>query len=56
MVTIIKKKTPRGRLRAILKKAKRPKPKGFDAAKHLGKWKLDEDSLATQKRLRDEWN
>ena len=39
----------------MLKKAKRVKPKGFDAYKHLGKWKLDEDSLITQKRLRDEW-
>ncbi|MCL4280860.1 MAG: hypothetical protein KJZ58_01230 [Flavobacteriales bacterium] len=55
MVTIIKKKTPKGRLRALVKRAKSVPQEGFDAKKHLGKWKLDEDALATQKRLRDEW-
>ena len=55
MVTIIKKSTPKSRLRAAVKKAKKIKPKGFDAKKHLGKWKLDEDALNTQQRLRDEW-
>jgi len=55
MVTIIKKKTPKGRLRAAVKRAKPVPQKGFDARKHLGKWKLDEDALTTQKRLRDEW-
>ena len=55
MVTVIKKRTPKGRLRAAVKKAGRVKSKGFDAQKHLGKWKLDEDALTTQKRLRDEW-
>jgi tagatose-1,6-bisphosphate aldolase len=55
MVTVIKKKTPKNRLKAAVKRARQVRPKGFDAAKHLGKWKLDEDSLATQKRLRDEW-
>ncbi len=55
MVTIIRKKTPKSRLRAAVKRAKAIPQKGFDARKHLGKWKLDEDAMATQKRLRDEW-
>ncbi|HMN05075.1 MAG TPA: hypothetical protein PKD45_05050, partial [Flavobacteriales bacterium] len=55
MVTIIKKKTPKSRLRAAVKQARKVPQKGFDARKHLGKWKLDEDALETQKRLRDEW-
>jgi hypothetical protein len=55
MVTIIKKKTPKTRLRAAVKRSKPVPQEGFDARKHLGKWKLDEDSLATQKKLRDEW-
>jgi hypothetical protein len=55
MVTIIRKKTPKSRLRAAVKRAKAIPQQGFDALKHLGKWKLDEDALATQKRLRDEW-
>ena len=55
MDTIIKKKTPKNRLRALVKRAKTVPQEGFDAKKHLGKWKLDEDALTTQKRLRDEW-
>ena len=55
MVTIIRKKTPKNRLRAVVKRAKAVPKEGFDARKHVGKWKLDEDALATQKRLRDEW-
>ncbi|HRN36313.1 MAG TPA: hypothetical protein PLV70_07180 [Flavobacteriales bacterium] len=55
MVTIIRKKTPKSRLRAAVRRAKAVPQKGFDAKKHLGKWKLDEDALATQQRLRDEW-
>lgn len=55
MVTIIKKNTPKARLRAAVKRAKPVPQKGFDARKHLGKWKLDEDALTTQKTLRDEW-
>jgi hypothetical protein len=55
MVTIIKKKTPKSRLRAAMKRAKAVPQKGFDPRKHLGKWKLDEDALTMQKRLRDEW-
>ncbi len=55
MVTYVDKRTPKTRLRALVKGVK-PKPqKGFDARKHLGKWQLEEDALATQKRLRDEW-
>ena len=41
--------------KALLKNAKRSKQEGFDASKHLGKWKLEEDGLVIQKRLRDEW-
>ncbi|MFZ1693839.1 MAG: hypothetical protein WAT74_11620 [Flavobacteriales bacterium] len=56
MVTIIKKRTPRRRLRDAVKRAKPVPQTGFDARKHLGKWKLDEDTLTTQKRLRaDLW-
>ena len=55
MVTIIKKKTPKDPLRALVKRARAVPQEGFDPKKHLGKWKLDEDALATQKRLRDEW-
>ncbi len=55
MVTIIRKKTPKSRLRAAVRRAKAVLQKGFDAKQHLGKWKLDEDALATQQRLRDEW-
>jgi hypothetical protein len=55
MVTVIKKKTPKSRLRAAVKRAKPVLQKGFDTSKHLGKWKLDEDALTTQKKLRDEW-
>jgi hypothetical protein len=55
MVTIIRKKIPKNRLRAAVKRVKAVPQKGFDARKHLGKWKLEEDALATQKRLRDEW-
>ncbi|MBS1936672.1 MAG: hypothetical protein JSS84_02520 [Bacteroidetes bacterium] len=54
MVTIIRKETPKCRLRAVVKRAKSAPQKGFDAKKHLGKWKLAEDALATQQRLRDE--
>jgi hypothetical protein len=55
MVTVIKKKTPKSRLRDAVKRAKPVKRKGFDATKHLGKWKLDKDALTTQRELRDEW-
>jgi hypothetical protein len=55
MVTIIRKKMPQERLRAVVKRTKVVPQKGFDARKHLGKWKLEEDALTTQKRLRDEW-
>ncbi len=55
MVTVIKKKTPKRRLRDTVKRAKAVQQEGFDARKHLGKWKLDEDALTTQKRLRNEW-
>lgn len=56
MVVVIKKNTPRKRLKSLLRKAKPAKSKGFDARKHLGKLKLKEDPLVTQRRLRDEWN
>jgi len=56
MVVVIKKKTSLRKVKAALNRDKRPKSKGFDASKHLGKWKLDEDALVTQKRLRNEWD
>ncbi|MBK6777103.1 MAG: hypothetical protein IPG74_15140 [Flavobacteriales bacterium] len=55
MVIVIKKNTSKKRVKALLKKARPAKRKGFDARKHLGKMKLDEDTLLIQKRLRDEW-
>lgn len=55
MVTYVGKKTPKARLRTVVKKAKPKRQKGFDARNHLGQWQLDEDALITQKRLRDEW-
>lgn len=56
MVTVIKRNASASKVKAALKKVKRTKRKGFDATKHLGKWKLDEDALTTQKRLRNEWD
>lgn len=55
MVVVIKKNTPKAKLKALLKKSRKTKGKGFDARKHLGKLKFGEDGLAVQKRLRDEW-
>src|SRR5882672_9530240 len=37
------------------KLSKLPKKKGFQAYKYLGKIKFDEDPVAIQRRLRDEW-
>ncbi len=56
MVVIIKKSTPRNKLKTLLRKAQPAKAKGLDAMKHLGKLKLEEDPLAIQRRLRDEWD
>lgn len=55
MVIVIKKKMSKSRLKDALKRARPVKRKGFDAQKHLGKWKLDQDALTTQRQLRDEW-
>lgn len=55
MVIYIRKRLSRLRLRAVLREVKPVQQKGFDTKKHLGKWRLTEDSLATQRRLRDEW-
>ena len=56
MVTVIRKNTPKKRLKALLKKAKPAKRKGLDAKKFSGKLKLDEDPLLMQKRMRAEWD
>lgn len=55
MVIVIKKNMPKSKVKALLKKSRQAKGKGFDARKHLGKLKLGVDTLALQKRLRDEW-
>lgn len=55
MVLVIKRNTPKGKLKAILKRSRPVKRKGFDARKHLGKMKVGADTLALQKQLRNEW-
>lgn len=56
MVVIIKRNTPKAKLKAILKKAKPAKRKGLDARKYLGTLKLKADPVDIQRRLRDEWD
>ena len=56
MVTVIKKSTNKKAIKKILKNVKPPKPqKLFKASEFCGKIKYEEDALAIQKRLRDEW-
>jgi len=40
----------------IRRKTAELKPKRLDAQKYAGRVKWDEDALAYQKRLRDEWD
>jgi len=54
MVFIIKKGMGKKKLDEVLQKIKHTKK--LDAKRHLGKVKWNEDALAFQKKLRDEWN
>lgn len=54
MVTTIKKIRSAKKLSEALKEIK--PIKYFDANKHLGKVKWDEEPLGYQKRLRNEWD
>jgi hypothetical protein len=54
MVLTIKKGMSKKNLDDVLRKLKQSKK--LDAKRYLGKVKWDEDALAYQKRIRDEWN
>ena len=40
---------------AKIRRSRRTKTKGVDTSKYCGTVKFDEDALAIQKRLRNEW-
>jgi len=54
MVLTLKKGMSKKKLNEVLRKIKHTKK--LDAKLHLGKVKWNEDALAYQKRLRDEWD
>lgn len=54
MVLTVKKGMSKEKLNDVLRKLKLTKK--LDAKRHLGKVKWDEDALAYQKKLRDEWD
>ena len=54
MVTTIKKGTSREKIRLALKK-RTVKTKGPDLKKYCGSISLQEDALAVQKELRNQW-
>ena len=54
MVLVLKGNKDIKKLKEIL--ADRQVKKGFDAKKFCGILKVEEDALAIQKRLRDEWD
>jgi hypothetical protein len=54
MVLTVKKGMNKKKLDEVLRNLKQTKQ--LDAKRHLGKVKWDEDALAYQKRIRDEWN
>jgi len=57
MVLVLKKGASKKEIEAITEKlAKIRRKKRFDAKKHCGVIRLQEDALDIQKRLRDEWN
>jgi hypothetical protein len=56
MVVIVKRNTPRKSLKALLRKARPKKAKGFDAKRFNGVLKLKGDPVKVQRALRDEWN
>jgi hypothetical protein len=53
MVTIIKKGSPGGKILKVLKKLQ--VSTGLDAFKYCGVIRMDEDALAIQKKMRNEW-
>lgn len=53
MVTVIKKGSDRKEIEKALSQVKSKKK--FDAYKHCGTVKLNEDALEIQKRMRNEW-
>lgn len=55
MVTVIKKGASKRSIEHSIKMLLVKGRKGFDAKKFCGVLKLEEDALAIQKRLRDEW-
>lgn len=56
MVVVVKRNTSRKGLKALLKKVKPNKAKGFDAKRFNGALKLKGDPVKVQRTLRDEWN
>jgi hypothetical protein len=54
MVLVLKSITDIKKLKKALAD-RHPKTK-FDAKKFCGAWKVEEDALVIQQRLRDEWN
>lgn len=54
MVLTVKKGMNKKKLDEVLRNLKQTKK--LDAKRHLGKVKWDEDALAYQKKIRDEWN
>ena len=56
MVVIVKRNTSRASLKALLKKGKASKSKGFDAKRFNGALVLKGDPMKVQRTLRDEWS
>ncbi len=56
MATILKRGSDKTTIKNILKKFRTGKSKkGLDASKYAGRVQFNEDGLAFQKRVRDEW-
>lgn len=55
MVTIIKKGDSKAHIKKALQKIEESSNQGLDAKKYCGILKLEEDPLAIQKKMRDEW-
>lgn len=55
MATVIKRGSTKEAITKSLQELDKKTSKGFTASKFCGTLKLQEDALAIQKRLRDEW-
>ncbi len=55
MVVVVKKRTPRAKLKTLLKEGPRKRMKGFDAKRFNGALTLAGDPITVQRKLRDEW-